>query len=263
MSAMYFRPVVTYPTRCVAPAFFARPAPVAHQIVPLFSLLDDSLAQLDNHLRQVQIQKRQFKRPFNPKFDVKENKESYSVEGELPGFDAKDISIEFLDDGHTLQIKGKTVKETKTERAPAAKAVESTPETSEKAVADAPATTETAAEANTSETSSLKSHQATVEDDVEEPANASAATATEQAVVETPKPAEQQVTEPVKAEQPQQQQPEAKNWISERYTGSFTRSFRFASKVDQETVRASLKDGILAITLPFARKPESRKIQIE
>lgn len=259
---MYFRPVVTYPTRCVAPAFFARPAPVAQHIVPLFSLLDDSLTQLDNHLRQVQ--KRQFKRPFNPKFDVKENKESYSVEGELPGFDAKDISIEFLDDGHTLQIKGKTVKETKTERAPAAKAVEGTPETSEKAVADAPATAETPAEPNTSETSSVKSHQATVEDDVEEPANASAtATATtEQAVVETPKPAEQQVADTVKTEQ-QPQQPEAKNWISERYTGSFTRSFRFASKVDQETVRASLKDGILAITLPFARKPESRKIQIE
>lgn len=252
---MYFRPVVTYPTRCVAPAFFTRPAPVAHNFAPLFSLFDESLTQLDNQLRQAQ---RQFKRPFNPRFDVKETKEAYSVEGELPGFDAKDISIEFLDDGHTLQIKGKTVKETKSENAPAAKAVEGTPETSEKAIADAPAT-ETPAE-STSETGSVKSHQATVEDEVEEPANASAASTTtapaEQAVAETPKaPEQQQVTKT--------EETETKNWISERYTGSFTRSFKFPSKVDQEAVRASLKDGILAITLPFARKPESRKIQIE
>lgn len=251
MSAFYFRPVVTYPTRCVSPAFFTRPAPVVHNFAPLFSLFDESLTQLDNHLRQAQ---RQFKRPFNPKFDVKESKESYSVEGELPGFDAKDISIEFLDDGHTLQIKGKTVKETKPENAPAAKAVEGT---SEKAVADAPAT-ETPAE-SASETGSVKSHQATVEDEVEEPANTSATTTAaapvEQAVTETPKVVEQHVTKT--------QEPETKNWISERYTGSFTRSFKFPSKVDQEAVRASLKDGILAITLPFARKPESRKIQIE
>lgn len=256
MSAMYFRPVVTYPTRCVAPAFFTRPAPIAHQIVPLFNLLDESLTQLDNHFRQAQSQ---FKRPFNPKFDVKETKGSYSVEGELPGFDAKDISIEFLDDGHTLQIKGKTVQETKQNDAPAAEAVQGT---TEKAIADAPATETTtqAVEGNTSETSSLKSHQPTVEDEAEEPANASAATAPaiEQAVTETPKPVEQQVTEQPKAEQPQ-----TKRLVSERYTGSFTRSFKFPSKVDQEAVRASLKDGILAITLPFARKPESRKIQIE
>lgn len=180
------------------------------------------------------------------------------MEGELPGFDAKDISIEFLDDGHTLQIKGKTVQESKRDSAPVAQTVEGT---TERAVADAPATETTTPEVNTSETSSLKSHQATVEDDVEEPANASAATttATEQAVVEAPKTTEQQVTE-----QPQQpEQPATKSWVSERYTGSFTRSFKFPSKVDQEAVRASLKDGILAITLPFARKPESRKIQIE
>lgn len=228
---------------------------MAHQIVPLFSLLDESLTQLDNHFRQAQ---QQFKRPFNPKFDVKETKESYSVEGELPGFDAKDISIEFLDDGHTLQIKGKTVQETKRDNAAATKAVEGT---TEKVITDAPAaeTTTEAVEANTSETSSLKSHQATVEDEAEEPANASAATTTEQAVTEAPKPAEQQVTEQPK----ETEQPESKQWISERYTGSFTRSFKFPSKVDQEAVRASLKDGILAITLPFARKPESRKIQIE
>lgn len=241
---MFFRPVVTYPTRYAAPAFFARPhAPVVHDFAPLFSFFDDSLAELDQHMHQAQSQ---FKRPFHPKFDVKETKEAYSVEGEVPGFDAKDISIEFLDDGHTLQIKGRTVKETKREHTPA-KAVEGPTSEPVKAI-DAPATA--------SETSSLKSHHATVEDDVEGQAKPSAAEATpeptsEQAVTESPKAVKQQESE------------EPVNWISERYTGSFTRSFSFPSKVDQEAVKASLKDGILAITLPFAKKPEGRKIQIE
>lgn len=226
--------------------------PSVHDVAPLFSLFDESLAQLERATRQAS--RSHFKRPFNPKFDVKEAKESYLLEGELPGFDAKDISIEFLDDGHTLQIKGKYVKETKAGQPTqeAATAVEGT---------EVPKAVEQAPAAEQSETSSVKSHQATVEDDVEEPANASA-------VAEQPQP--QAVAETSKAPAEQQQQvvqqekkDETKHWISERYSGSFTRSFSFPSKVNQEAVRASLKDGILAITLPFARKPESRRIQIE
>ena len=255
MSAFFIRPVVTYPARCAAPAFFPRPSfPSAYDVAPLFSLFDESLAQLERASRQ---HRQQFKRPFNPKFDVKEANGSYSLEGELPGFDAKDISIEFLDDGHTLQIKGKTVKETRSEQE--AKAAI-------RAQAEAPKAVESTPAEQKSETSSLKSQQATVEDDVEEqPANASAVAEsqpqpqTEQVVAESSKAPEQQQQQV--AEKPQEK--ETKHWISERYTGSFTRSFKFPSKVDQEAVKASLKDGILAITLPFARKPESRKIQIE
>ena len=242
MSAFYLRPVVTYPARCSAPAFFARPS-VAHDFAPLFSLFDDSIAQLQRAQRQARPQ---FKRPFNPKFDVKETTQAYSLEGELPGFDARDISIEFLDDGHTLQIKGKTVKETCNVQQ--TKAVEAATSETPKAVEQAPA--------EQSETSSVKSHQATVEDDVEEPANASAVTQqAESATAESSKEVQQQSK--------QEQDPATKHWISERYTGSFTRSFKFPSKVDQERVKASLKDGILAVTLPFAAKPESRRIQIE
>ena len=244
MSTFFLRPVVTYPARCSAPAFFVRPSvPSPHDFAPLFSLFDESLAQLERAQRQARPQ---FKRPFNPKFDVKETKEAYSLEGDLPGFDAKDISIEFLDDGHTLQIKGKTVKET---RAQQPQAVESNQAEAPKAVEPTPA--------EQSETSSVKSHQATVEDDVEEPANSSA-------VAEQVEPEQKQAeTAEKQVEKAPEQQPDTKHWISERYTGSFTRSFKFPSKVDQEAVRASLKDGILAITLPFARRPESRKIQIE
>lgn len=245
MSSLFFRPVVTYPTWSTAPALFGRPGrpgPVAHDVAPLFSFLDDTLTQLDHHMRQAQSQ---FKRPFNPKFDVKETKGAYSVEGELPGFDAKDISIEFLDDGHTLQIQGKTVKETKREHTPT-KAVEGS--TSEPAKAISAPATETPSESAQAATSETSSHHASVED---EPASSSAVEAT---------------PEPTKAveQQKSDEESETKDWISERYTGSFTRLFSFPSKVDQEAVKASLKDGILAITLPFARKSEGgRKIQIE
>ena len=250
--AFYLRPVVASPRYC-APALFSRPTfPTPHDVAPLFSLFDETFAQLERAHRQ---SRQHFKRPFNPKFDVKESKEAYTLEGELPGFDPKDLSIEFLDDGHTLQIKGKTVKEARQPKAVAA------------SQAEAPKPVEAAPAETKSETSSVRSHQATVEDDVEEPANASAATETEQA---QPQQAEQTQTQTVAesskaAEQPaaEQQQDDTKHWISERYTGSFSRSFKFPSKVNQEAVRASLKDGILAITLPFARKPESRRIQIE
>lgn len=244
--SLVFRPVVTYPVRCGAPVFFR---PSVREVAPIFSLFDESFAQLERAARHAQ--RAQFKRPFNPKFDVKEAQESYLLEGELPGFDPKDISIEFLDDGHTLQIKGKYVKETQGGQQNTAKAVESTE--TPKAVEATPATEQP------SETSSVKSHQATVEDDAEEPANASAAVESQpqETVAESSKPAEKQEV----AKQEQQETP--KKWISERYSGSFSRSFKFPSKVDQEAVKASLKDGILAITLPFARKPESRRIQIE
>lgn len=245
MSAFYLRPVVTYPARCSAPTFFARPS-VVHDFAPLFSLFDDSVAQLQRAQRQARPQ---FKRPFNPKFNVNETTQAYSLEGELPGFDASDISIEFLDDGHTLQIKGKTVKETRNGQQ--SKEVEAASSETPKPVEQAPA--------EQSETSSVKSHQATVEDDVEEPANASAVTQQaqlqESATAESSKEVQQQPKE--------EQDPAIKHWISERYTGSFTRSFKFPSKVDQERVKASLKDGILAVTLPFAAKLESRRIQIE
>src|ERR1700742_302489 len=138
-------PRIAYaPVRC---------GPVRHEIAPLFSLFDETLNELQKASRVA-------RRQFNPRFDLKETKEAYSLEGELPGIDQKDLNIEFTDE-HTLTIKGRTERTTESGRRP--QAVE--PE--KKAFIDeAPAT---------SETSSVKSHQATVED--EEPANSSAAAA--------------------------------------------------------------------------------------
>jgi HSP20 family protein len=57
-------------------------------------------------------------------------------------------------------------------------------------------------------------------------------------------------------------EPEAKYWVSERSVGEFSRSFSFPARVDQDSVRASMKNGILGIIVPKTKKPESRKITI-
>lgn len=219
-----------FPRVAFAPA---RCSPVVrhNDFAPLLSLLDDTFNEITRPSRHAQ-------RSFAPRFDVKEAKESYSLEGELPGIDQKDISIEFTDE-HTLTIKGRSERHAESGSRPSADTVE----VKEKpAVQDGTATP-------ASETGSVKSHQATVED--EGSANVSASTE-----VAVPEPAK----ETVKTEQTRDQ---SKYWVSERSVGEFSRSFSFADRVDQEAVKASLKNGILSILVPKAAKPESRRISIE
>lgn len=54
-------------------------------------------------------------------------------------------------------------------------------------------------------------------------------------------------------------------WVSERSVGEFSRSFSFPNKVDQESVKASLKHGILSIIVPKMTKPQptTRRITVE
>jgi HSP20 family protein len=55
-----------------------------------------------------------------------------------------------------------------------------------------------------------------------------------------------------------------KYWVTERSVGEFHRSFNFPSRVDQDAVKASLKQGVLSITVPkLAATKGSRKIDIE
>ncbi|PSN65598.1 heat shock protein-like protein 30 [Corynespora cassiicola Philippines] len=54
-----------------------------------------------------------------------------------------------------------------------------------------------------------------------------------------------------------------KYWVSERSVGEFHRSFNFPAPVDQDAVKASLKNGILSIVVPKAKAPQPRKINIE
>jgi HSP20 family molecular chaperone IbpA len=180
-------------------------------------------------------------RSFQPRFDVSETKEAYTLTGEFPGVEQKDISIEFTD-ANTLSIKGRTERHREEGTRPEAQ-VEAPAEQSNVEVAE-------------SETSSY--HKASVEDESEPtmsggnpdatPAETPAASV---AAAET-----QEVAQPPK--------PKSKYWVSERSVGEFARTFTFpARSVDQENVKASLKDGILSVLVPKVPLPENRRINIE
>lgn len=52
-------------------------------------------------------------------------------------------------------------------------------------------------------------------------------------------------------------------WASERSVGEFQRTFAFPARVDQDAVKASLKNGILSVLVPKATSPTTKKITIE
>ncbi|RAL00755.1 Hsp20/alpha crystallin family protein [Aspergillus ibericus CBS 121593] len=52
-------------------------------------------------------------------------------------------------------------------------------------------------------------------------------------------------------------------WHSERSVGEFHRTFSFPSRVSQDDVKASLKNGVLSIFVPKAAAPVAKKITIE
>ncbi|KAI4150456.1 MAG: hypothetical protein LQ341_001100 [Variospora aurantia] len=189
-------------------------------------------------------------RTFAPRFDVQEAPSAYELHGELPGIKQEDIDIEFVD-ANTLVIKGKTAREsTRT----------NTVDTKGKAVEGAWTPKAVAAD-NASETSS-NFRKPSVEDEYvdagAEGEGSAASTATEGA----PTPASTVVTEAPNAPAAKGDEPGYKYWVSERSVGEFQRTFSFPGKVDQEAVKASLKDGILSIIVPKAVKHE-KKIAIE
>jgi len=232
-------------------AFF--PRFVDHDFAPafrgensLFRLMDD-YATLVNRSFASSPSLTQSVRTFQPRFDMKENKDSYELHGELPGIAQKDINIEFTD-ATTLSIRGRTETVREEGRRPTALLESQAGQQQKKLVDTAEAETE-------STTSSNKSRHATVEDE-------DAATVASAAPTETPAPSEA----PASQEVSKNQRPDTDKssyWISERSVGSFARSFSFPQRVDQDAVKASLKDGILSIIVPKAQAPANRRIQIE
>ncbi|KAL4953530.1 30 kDa heat shock protein [Aspergillus filifer] len=98
--------------------------------------------------------------------------------------------------------------------------------------------------------------------------NEDTATNTEQAQSETEKVAEGESTEvatPNKNNKPVKptKQPKPRYWVSERSVGEFQRTFEFPSRVAQDDVKASLKDGVLSLVVPKAAAPTTRKITIQ
>lgn len=87
-------------------------------------------------------------------------------------------------------------------------------------------------------------HQATVEDEDEDAQSTSSASTASTAEEPTDK------TEP-------------HFWAKERSIGDFQRTFSFTARVDQDSVRASLKNGVLSVFVPKEAVPLPKKIRIQ
>jgi HSP20 family protein len=59
------------------------------------------------------------------------------------------------------------------------------------------------------------------------------------------------------------EEPEYTYWVSERSVGEFHRSFTFPTRVNQDNVSASLKNGILSVVVPKQPAPVAKKIRID
>jgi HSP20 family protein len=166
-------------------------------------------------------------RSFTPKFDVKETSDAYELHGEIPGVEHKDVSIEWTDN-NTLTISGRHERVREEGRRP---------------------------ESGFLEGPKSRSSQAQLEGHHEADSSKSApAAATSNANTDV------QTTD-IDAHPDGPSQP--KYWVSERSVGSFHRSFAFPARVDQDAVRASLKNGILSIAVPKAKAQTKRTVTID
>ncbi|CAI6338349.1 unnamed protein product [Periconia digitata] len=251
--------------------------PAVPSFVPFLSQVDELLSALDQEaqreaLREAHRQRQQRKRIFRAHFNVHENEEGYQVDGEVPGFEQSNIEIE-VTDAHTLRVAGNTANKSETqpqsESHPTAEPKAIEPETAE--------STETAQDdtmegvtlnehESHSDTESHKSYQATVEDDFEDLGAETSSTISSRSNTPSepkePKGKEKAVDDSAATEtavQPQPQ-PETEEY---QFHGSFERTFRFPERIDAATVKASLKNGLLSITVPKAKAPEVRRILIQ
>jgi HSP20 family molecular chaperone IbpA len=183
-----------------------RTIPTPGDFSPIFRLLDD----YDAH-RSTRGQASSSLRAFAPRFDVRESKEAYHLDGELPGISQKDIEIEFSDP-QTLVIKGRVEREYHSP------------------------------EAGEGEQEGQQQSQA-----------------------EGNKPEGEGSTEVAKTgdKQVAKQSNQHRFWVSERSVGEFNRTFTFPTRVDQDNVKANLKNGILSVVVPKAAAPTLKKITVE
>ncbi|KAH0614229.1 uncharacterized protein H6S33_006115 [Morchella sextelata] len=150
------------------------------------------------------------RRTFSPKFDVYETATSYTLEGDLPGLEKQNLSIEFTDPV-TLVIKGHISKKS-------------------------PSTTTSETLKSGSRTPSPeRSLKATVEDDVDE---------------EDRKEKKSDAVVEKRGEKRKEREFKTRQWVSERTVGAFQRSFTFPAGIEQEGVTAGLEHGVLRIVVP-------------
>lgn len=226
-----YKPLKAYPSRTISKAIPIRTMTTLFPRYPSNTGFDTLLRLLDTSDAPTRHSHHAHPRTFTPKFDVKEEPNAYELHGELPGIKQEDIDIEWID-ASTLVIKGRTEREV----------VRSSDDTDDHHEAD-----------KSAKAIHDKPHKATVEDDTDEQNKNKTEVAKsgkgEDGTVETRR----------------EETPQYRYWVSERSVGEFQRSFSFPGKVDQDAVKASLKNGILSVVVPkLAKKPHSsKKVTIE
>jgi len=216
--------------------YLSHPSHYRNTYEPNFGSLFRLLSDFDNFRSEVGAgTERTTVAHFTPKFDFRETEHSFELHGELPGVEKENVSIEFTNP-QTIEIRGK-VDRTYTAGTPPANWLEEGSTSKDKLLAHD--------EGTASET---QSHKATVEDAGEDGDKA----VSEGTAVKSPK-----------TEKAPEKKDGARYWVRERSFGSFSRQFTFPTRVDTDNVQASYKDGVLNVTVPKAKKPESRRIAIQ
>ncbi|KAF2718478.1 HSP20-like chaperone [Polychaeton citri CBS 116435] len=235
------------------------PRVFASEFAPMFRLMDDYASHVATRGWPGQTRSTTF-RSWQPRFDVKESKDAYELQGELPGIEQNELNIEFTD-AQTLSVRGRTERSREQSTNPYAAIEGQTQQQQPEQIAAAPAAAESSETAST--TSSSNYHKATVEDEGGANADdASITTATEGiATPATEAPAEPEPQQQVAAQQAPTNT--GKYWLSERSIGEFQRRFEFPSRIDQDAVKASLRNGILSIVVPKAAAPVNRRVNVQ
>lgn len=192
-----------------------------------------------------------------PHFDVKETAIAFELQGELPGIQQEDISIDFVD-ADTLVIRGHTAGESKNQSSAEVKVSEKDKAATSAAAAESPNTL-------VDEEKTSKSYKVTVEDEDDEFIDAGAEISDGEATPATSIAAQPVEVAPAKEDNEKDKHEKGSKpryWVHERSKGRFERGFRFPSLVDRDNVKANLKDGVLSIVVPKVERKE-RRIVVE
>lgn len=194
-----------------------------------------------------------------PRFDVKETAIAFELQGEFPGFQHEDISIDFID-AETLVIRGHTagVVESKNQTSAEVNVSKKEKATTTVAATESPNTV-------VDEEKPPNSYKVMVEDEDDEFVDAGVEASDGEATPATSiaaQPIESSSLKKNNEKNEQEKDSKPKYWIHERPMGRFERGFRFPSLVDRDNVKANLKDGILSIVVPKVERKE-RRIVVE